>query len=178
MLWHVWGAPASSAGLIHEKPEKVTKSLAFFKKLALVMKRAGEIRTPVLVEILFDLGFQTPFMQWLQKALNTTEWTTVPDIVKVVLKEFWESPLNEKMIEDWNRFMREREQRNSLHKKVAIMECWRTGDDYDIMGQYKRKWRELMDHNSVSVPPKFDFEQLFRHHQVAEDATEEDCGGT
>lgn len=174
MLYHTWGAPACSAGLIHDNPARVAESLQLFAMVDVAMRRASEVATPTLLEIVGGLGFASPLMRWLLKALRTTNFESVPPVALEVLHEFWESPLNEKLIEDMLRFLREKEIRNSLHKKVGILECWGAASEHHLFDMYKRSEVAVGEHASVPVPTEFDVDQLCTRKTLHSESSDEE----
>lgn len=159
MMWHVVGAPGCTAGLLHDDPSLVRKSLDFLSKVEDCLSEAEAIGTTLMKEMTFGQGFRSPLMKWVAKALRTTNYESVCDELKEVLEGMWSGLLNSKLIEDLNKQQREREQRGNLNKTVSRAEAWSLPTQHKLLHSYGRT--EVKHGAALAVPRSFDLGSMF-----------------
>ena len=159
MLWHTWGLPGVTAGLLDVDEGKQMRILDFLKEVDASTTAAYEFGTLACQRLLFGLGSSSPAMKWLLQRLRRDEFRRCDGPARELVRAMWSSLLNSKLVEDLNKLQREHETRTASAKHVSRMEAWRCGSQHKLLQSYER--------NEISVttlhlePPNFQQDELF-----------------
>lgn len=89
MMWHVYGAPGTTAGLLSEDQLKVTERLRFLKDCKASFDYCDSHKTALLQEMVKGQGLTSPLMSWLMTVLGRVQFKHVPPVLAGFLREFW-----------------------------------------------------------------------------------------
>ena len=169
-LWYTSGA-GSTAGLLHPDPAKVAASLLYLRGAFKTMEIVNQDGSLAAKQALRGHCFTTPAMQWVFKALSSTGFGSVPDILLDYLQEIFSCLLNSKIIEDGNKLQREEETRSSNSKKVSPEQGWFLLMQPSLLHSYDRP--EVSNKRLKHTPAGFDLSPVFQHHASREASEEE-----
>lgn len=159
-LFYTCGGGAT-AGLLHEEESKVQGSLAYFReayKTIQVVQDHGSLQAKAALR---GHCYTSEVLQWVFKALASTEFLAVPSVLKEYLHEFWSCLLNSKIIEDGNKLQREEECRSNNSKSVSEEQGWYLLTQHSLLKKYHRE--EVSNKRLKHVPAGFSLAEVFQH---------------
>jgi hypothetical protein len=162
MVIYVLSGQLATAGLLHKEPGLVQERIKFFERVHKADVAAGLSGHPTVVKMTDKSSYNTPLLKWVRKAFVDKNFESLHPMLSDVLGDFWHGLFNEKMVEDLNKCVREKEQRDSNHKNVAAMDAWAVGSQHQLVSKYNRT--EVEPSAAVEPPSAFDWSGTFAAH--------------
>ena len=160
-LWHTCGQGAC-AGLLSDEPALLQSRLLWFKEICEAEEEVKQTGNLAAQNLLKDSMLQEIFQQNVIRFLKEEGFARVAPKLEEVLQATFSSLLNTKLVEDANKFQREKEDRGNNSKTVSMAEAWHTVSQHKVLESYSRE--EVRASKNWRVPASWSIEDICREN--------------
>lgn len=167
MVRYSSGAPLFLGGLLHENPDKVAISMAFFRKVAEAWA-AAKIRKGTKLQGIVDRSpLQTTPVQWCLKFAEASEWQVPTPQFKAFLSAMFCGIGQTKIVEDSIGVLRDTETRAAPSKQIAHFNEWHSVVAAGLLSKYDREEVKLLT-GATEDRQHFNSDTLFQRAHAAD----------